>query len=241
MQFVKDIIEVIIHIDKHLDIVIQAFGGWSYFLFFVIIFAETGLVVTPFLPGDSLLFVVGAFAAKGYFNLTWLFIILAAAATIGDTVNYAFGKFFGEQLLQKGSHRFFKKEYVERTHKFYEKYGGKTIILARFVPIVRTFAPFVAGIGKMSYYKFAIYNVSGALLWVGMFVFGGYYFGNIPFIKDNFLVVILTVMLVSILPFVTEFWKYHRARKKLQLIAGIADNQANIGLPEESTSSSGIP
>lgn len=217
MEFIKDIIEVIIHIDRHLDVVIKAFGSGSYLLLFAIIFAETGLVVTPFLPGDSLLFVVGAFAAKGSFSLVWLFLTLCAAAIIGDTVNYAFGKFFGERLLKKGDHRFFKKEHVERTHKFYEKYGGKTIILARFIPIVRTFAPFVAGIGKMSYYKFFIYNVSGALLWVSLFVFGGYYFGNIPFIKDNFLVVILTVMLVSILPVVIEFWKHHKAKRNLQV------------------------
>jgi membrane-associated protein len=241
MEFIKDIIEIVLHIDKHLDIVIKSFGSGSYLLLFAIIFAETGLVVTPFLPGDSLLFVVGAFAAKGSFNLFWLFVILTAAAIIGDTVNYSFGKFFGERLLKKGDHRFFKKEHVERTHKFYEKHGGKTIILARFIPIVRTFAPFVAGIGKMSYYKFVIYNVTGALLWVSLFVFGGYYFGNMPFIKDNFLVVILTVMLVSVLPVVIEFWKHRKPKRILRAEPEAVNSQVSIELPENPISGAGTP
>ncbi len=210
-------IDVILHFDKYLYAILQQFGNWSYVLLFVVIFAETGFVVTPFLPGDSLLFVVGTLAAASYLNITLLFVVLVAAAVGGDSINYAIGKYFGNHILLKFEGRFIKKEYIEKTHRFYEKYGGKTIILARFIPIVRTFAPFVAGIGKMSYYKFFIYNVSGALLWVSLFVFGGYYFGNIPFIKDNFLVVILTVMLVSILPVVIEFWKHHKAKRNLQV------------------------
>ncbi len=210
MELISNIFESIIHLDRHLDVVINVLGSWSYLLLFVIVFCETGLVVTPFLPGDSLLFVVGAFSAKGDFNLFWVFVILAAAAIIGDSVNYSFGKFFGEKILLKGSHRFIKKEHLDRTHKFYEKYGGKTIILARFVPVVRTFAPFVAGIGSMNYYKFFIYNVTGALLWVAIFVLGGYYFGNIPFIKENFLITILAMMLISILPVAIGLWKHRR-------------------------------
>lgn len=213
MEFIKDIIEVIIHIDKHLDLIIRNFGNWSYLLFFIVIFCETGLVITPFLPGDSLLFVVGAFAAIGSLNITWLFIILASAAIIGDSVNYFLGKLLGEKIILKNDWRFFKKEHVERTHRFYEKHGGKTIILARFIPIVRTFAPFVAGIGEMSYIKFFIYNVAGALLWVAMFTLGGYYFGNMPFVKHNFLIVILTMIFISVLPVIIEFLKHRKGPK----------------------------
>lgn len=216
MEFLRNIIEFVFHIDKHLNVVIQGFGNWSYLLLFGIIFAETGLVITPFLPGDSLLFAVGAFAAIGSFNLSLLFITLAGAAIIGDSVNYALGKFFGEKILLKGGHHFFKKEHIDRTHKFYEKYGGKTIILARFIPIIRTFAPFVAGIGKMNYPKFFFYNVIGALLWVAIFVLGGYFFGNTPMIKENFMIAIFGMMFISALPIATEFWRHRRARNKLR-------------------------
>jgi membrane-associated protein len=177
-------------------------------LLFIIIFGETGLVIAPLLPGDSLLFAVGTFSALGSLNLFWLLIILSAAAIIGDSVNYAFGKFLGKKIIQKGSDRFFKKEYLERTHKFYEKYGGKTIILARFLPIIRTFAPFVAGVGAMSYGKFFIYNVIGGLLWVAIFVLGGYYFGNIPVIRENFFITILVIIAISVVPVAIEFWKH---------------------------------
>ena len=203
-------IEIIFHIDKYLDLIIRNYGNWSYLVLFIIIFAETGLVVTPFLPGDSFLFAVGAFSALGSFNLSWLFIILASAAIIGDTVNYAFGKFLGEKIILKGNHRFFKKEHLERTHKFYEKHGGKTIILARFIPIIRTFAPFVAGLGEMSYCKFLVYNVTGALLWVAIFVSGGYYFGNIPIIRENFFITILVIMAISLVPVVIEFLRHRK-------------------------------
>jgi membrane-associated protein len=210
MDFLKDLIGVVLHLDKHLDFIIKDFGAWSYLFFFAIIFAETGLVVAPFLPGDSLLFVVGAFAALGSLNILWLFIVLTAAAIIGDSVNYAIGKVFGEKMLAHGDHRFFKKEHVQKTHRFYEKYGGKTIILARFIPIIRTFAPFVAGIGKMGYVKFFIYNVTGALLWVSLFVFGGYFFGNMPLIKKNFTLTIFAIIVISVVPVVLELWKHQK-------------------------------
>jgi len=211
MEVIKNILEAIIHLDKHLDIIIKSCGSWSYLLLFLIIFAETGLVVTPFLPGDSLIFAVGTFTALGTFNLWWLFVILVSAAIIGDTVNYSLGKLFGDRIIRSRHFRFIKKEHIERTHKFYEKYGGKTIVLARFIPIIRTFAPFVAGIGKMSYLKFVIYNILGGFLWVSLFLFVGYFFGNIPVVKNNFLIVILVIMLISALPIAIEFIRSFRA------------------------------
>jgi len=214
MEFIKGVIEFILHIDRHLDVIIKSFGSWTYLLLFIIIFCETGLVVTPFLPGDSLLFVLGAFSAVGSTKLLWVLVVLICAAIIGDSVNYSLGKLFGERLLAKGDHRFFKREHVERTHRFYEKYGGKTIILARFVPIVRTFAPFVAGIGKMSYLKFLAYNVVGGILWVAIFVLAGYFFGNIPLIKEHFTIVIFVIIIISLLPVITEFWKNANLNKK---------------------------
>jgi len=212
MEFIKEIIEIIIHIDRYLDLVIRSFGNWSYLLFFIIIFAETGLVITPFLPGDSLLFALGALGAIGSFNLLWLFIVLAGAAIIGDSVNYFLGKLFGQKIILKGNYRFFKKEHIEKTHKFYERHGGKAIILARFVPIIRTFAPFVAGVGEMSYCKFFIYNVVGALLWVSIFLLGGYYFGNAPVIRENFFIVILVIIALSVAPVAIEFWRHRKAK-----------------------------
>lgn len=200
MELIAGVLDFVIHLDKHLGQMIDSFGGWSYFILFAIVFAETGLIVTPFLPGDSLLFVVGAFAARGAFDLWLIFFVLTAAAIIGDTVNYAIGKYFGDRILTRGGGRFFKREHVEKTHAFFERHGGKTIILARFVPIVRTFAPFVAGLGKMDYAKFLIYNVTGAILWVAIFLFGGYYFGNMPAVKDNFLIAIAGMILISLLP-----------------------------------------
>lgn len=208
MDIIVNVVEFFFHIDKHLSVIIQNCGGWSYAILFAIIFAETGLVVTPFLPGDSLLFAVGALAAAGSLNATWVFLILAAAAIIGDSANYAIGKFFGETLIEKTNSRFLKKEHIDRTHKFFEKYGGKTIVLARFVPVIRTFAPFVAGIGEMSYLYFFTYNVVGAILWVAIFVFGGFFFGGLPFVKDNFSIVILAIILISILPGAIEILKH---------------------------------
>jgi membrane-associated protein len=212
MELIKGLFELIMHLDKYLNILIQDWGNWSYLLLFMIIFCETGLVVTPFLPGDSLLFAVGALCAIGSFNIAGIFITLSLAAMIGDTVNYALGNLFGEKIIAHGRGRFLNQEHIDRTHKFFERHGGKTIILARFVPIVRTFAPFVAGIGKMSYFKFAAYNITGALLWVAVFMTGGYYFGNMPVVQRNFFIVIIAIMLISLLPVLIEYWKHHKKR-----------------------------
>jgi membrane-associated protein len=214
MKFISQIIDFVLHLDKYIHVLIQHFGIWTYLILFLIIFCETGLVVTPFLPGDSLLFAAGAFAARGALNVVWLFLALSAAAVIGDTVNYWIGHFIGPKIFQKENVRFFKKEYLERTHQFYEKYGGETIIIARFVPIVRTFAPFVAGVGKMSYWKFISYNVIGGIAWVAIFVFGGYFFGNIPFVKKHFTIIIFAIILISLLPGLIEFIRHRRQAKK---------------------------
>jgi len=212
MEIIVNFADFMLHLDKHLSIIVDHFGLWTYVLLFAIIFAETGLVVTPFLPGDSLLFATGAIAATGALKVLWIFVTLTLASIVGDSANYAIGKFLGEKLLQMHA-RFIKKEYLDRTHKFYEKYGGKTIILARFVPIIRTFAPFVAGIGTMSYLRFFVYNVTGGILWVSLFVFGGYFFGNIPFIKSNFSLTILVIVIISILPGIIGIRKHRRQKK----------------------------
>ena len=208
-------IEFIFHIDRHLAVLIQSFGTWSYLILFAIVFAETGLVVTPFLPGDSLLFAAGAFAAKGAFDIWKLSGILIAAAIIGDSVNYAIGKNIGLRILKAGNSRFFKKEYLDRTHLFYKKYGGKTIVLARFIPIIRTFAPFVAGAVSMNYPHFLLYNIAGAILWIVIFVGGGFYFGNAPIVKEHFSIVILVIIFLSVLPAVFEVWRHKTAKKKV--------------------------
>jgi membrane-associated protein len=198
------LIDFLLHLDKHLSYIIENFGLWCYAIFFLIIFCETGLVVTPFLPGDSLLFAIGALDATGSLEVASIFVLLAAAAVLGDSANYAIGKYFGDVILKHQGKWFLKKEHVDRTHNFYEKYGAKTIVIARFVPIVRTFAPFIAGVGKMTYLKFFSYNVVGGLLWVTLFIFGGYFFGNIPFVKRNFSMVILAIIILSIMPAVIE-------------------------------------
>lgn len=213
MEFTKSIIDIFLHLDKHLDIVIRQFGVFSYIIIFLIIFCETGLVVTPFLPGDSLLFAAGALAAIGSLNIITLYVSLVIAAVLGDTVNYWIGHFLGEKVFTEKS-RFFKKEYLDRTHKFYEKHGGKTIILARFIPIIRTFAPFVAGVGKMSYVKFISYNVIGGIAWVSLFTLGGYFFGNLPIIKNNFHIAIFVIIFISILPGIIEYIKHKRQKTK---------------------------
>jgi membrane-associated protein len=210
----KFLFEFIIHIDVHLSEIIQSYGVWTYLILFLIIFCETGLVVTPILPGDSLLFAAGTFAARGDFNVMWLFIILSIAAVLGDTVNYWIGSFVGPKIFHKEHVRFLNKEYLNRTHQFFEKYGGKTIIIARFVPIIRTFAPFVAGIGSMTYWHFISYNVIGGIVWIAAFVFAGYYFGNITIVKNNFTIVIFAIIIISILPGVIEFIRQHRMNKK---------------------------
>lgn len=207
-------IDFFIHLDKYLPKIIESFGVWSYVIIFIVIFCETGLVVTPILPGDSLLFALGSFAAIGAFSIELLLVTLCIAAIAGDTVNYAAGHFIGPKVFHYEDGRFFKKVYLERTHKFYEKHGGKTIVIARFMPIIRTFAPFVAGIGAMSYPKFIIYNISGGIAWVCLFLLGGYYFGNIPAVKNNFTLVILAIVLISILPGFIEYWRHKRNSKR---------------------------
>lgn len=214
LDLVGNFIDLFLHLDEHLNTVIQTYGTWTYLLLFVIIFMETGLVVTPFLPGDSLLFAAGTFAGLGSLNPVLLFVLLSAAAIIGDTVNYWIGHYIGPRAFS-GEVRFLKKEYLDRTHEFYERHGGKTIILARFVPIVRTFAPFVAGIGAMSYGRFIAYNFFGGILWVALFTFGGYFFGNLKFVQDNFSLVVLAIIFISVLPAVYEFLR-ERARLSQQ-------------------------
>jgi membrane-associated protein len=206
-------VHYVLHLDKSLALVIQAYGAWTYLILLLVIFCETGLVVTPFLPGDSLLFAAGAFAAKPEFHLDvrLLFLLLAAAAIVGDTVNYWIGAWIGPRAFS-GEIRFLKKEHLDRTHRFYEKYGGKAIILARFVPIVRTFAPFVAGIGAMNYGRFILYNVVGGLAWVVLLLGGGYWFGNWPWVQKNFELVILGIIVISVMPMVVEFLRARRAR-----------------------------
>lgn len=216
MQIVYELVDFILHLDVHLNSIIQNFGIWTYLILFLIIFLETGIVITPFLPGDSLLFAAGSFAALGSLNVWVLFITLTLAAILGDTLNYWIGHYIGPRAFS-GNIRFLKKEYLDRTHEFYEKHGGKTIILARFIPIIRTFAPFVAGIGAMEYPRFFFFNVTGAILWVGLFTFGGYFFGNLPFVQDNFTIVILAIIVISVLPGVFEFLRdKYKSRKEAQ-------------------------
>lgn len=234
MEIIHSVLNFLFHLDKSLDVIIQGFGVWTYLLLFVIIFAETGLVVTPFLPGDSLLFVVGAFAAAGSFNLLGVLAVLVSAAILGDTVNYSLGKIFGKKLLEAKKYRIIKKEHIEKTHKFYEKYGGKTIILARFVPVVRTFAPFVAGLGKMSYGKFIVYNITGGLLWVFGIVLTGYFFGNIPLVRENFSIVVMAIIVISIMPIVIEFFKHKKNSRNARSKAEKTKTQPeNIRVVEE--------
>jgi membrane-associated protein len=212
MEFISRIIDIIVHLDKHLAQLIQNYGAWTYMILFVVVFCETGLVVTPFLPGDSLLFAAGTFAALGSLKVGWLFLVLSAAAIIGDTVNYWIGHIIGPKAFNKERARFFKKEYLDRTHQFYEKYGAETIIIARFVPVIRTFAPFVAGIGKMTYWKFISYNVIGGVGWVAVFVFTGYFFGSIPFVKRHFTIIIFAIILISMIPGIVEFIRHRRKK-----------------------------
>ena len=204
---------VLLHLDKYLGAVIQSYGAWTYLILFLIIFCETGLVVTPILPGDSLLFAIGVFCGLGDLKLYPTLGLLSVAAILGDTVNYGVGKYVGPKVFHYENSRIFKKEYLEKTHAFYEKYGGKTIIIARFVPIVRTFAPFVAGVGAMTYGKFLAYNVAGGLLWVFSITLAGYFFGNIPIVKANFTAVIMGIIFVSILPGIIEYIRHKRAAR----------------------------
>ncbi|NUQ65884.1 MAG: DedA family protein [Pirellulales bacterium] len=208
MEWLSGLIDLFLHVDKHLDSLIQQYGVWTYLILFVVVFCETGLVVTPFLPGDSLLFAAGALAGRPGSALepTVLFLLLSAAAILGDTVNYWLGNRIGPPAFS-GNIRFLKKKHLDRTHEFYERHGGKTIILARFVPIVRTFAPFVAGVGAMSYRRFLAYNVIGGIAWVAIFVYGGYFFGTREVVQKNFTLVILAIIFLSVLPIAFEMIK----------------------------------
>jgi membrane-associated protein len=211
MEYISTFISFFLHIDKHLTELAQNYGTWAYVILFIIVFCETGLVVTPFLPGDSLLFAAGALAAQGAFDVNLLAVLLFVAAVIGDAVNYSIGRRMGPAVFERKNSRVFKPEYLSRTHRFFEKYGSKTIVLARFVPIVRTFAPFLAGVGTMSYAKFALYNVTGALLWISLFTYSGFFFGTTPLVQKNFKLVILGIIVISIMPAVIEVI---RARKE---------------------------
>ena len=211
MEFLKEVLDFVLHLDKHLSPIIQEYGAWTYLLLFLIVFCETGLVVTPFLPGDSLLFAAGAFAASGSLSIWVLIAVLFIAAVLGDTVNYWVGHFLGHRLLN-AKRRLIKPEHLAYTHEFYEKYGGKTIIIARFVPIVRTIAPFVAGLGTMSYGRFMSYNVIGGAVWVLICTLAGYLFGNLPFVQKNFSLVVLMIIFLSLLPAVWEVWRARRRR-----------------------------
>lgn len=203
------LIENILHLDKYLSVIIPQLGPLIYILFFIIIFVETGLVIFPFLPGDSLLFAAGAFAAKDMLNVYLLFGLLSLAAILGDSLNYTLGKYLGRKVFKTNS-KMFKEKYLIKTENFYEKYGNKTIVIARFVPIIRTFAPFVAGIGKMNYARFLTYNILGGILWVALFVFGGYLFGNIPIVSENFSLFIIAIIIISVIPAIIEFFKHRK-------------------------------
>ena len=219
MNHLIELTNILLHLDKYLGQAISDYGTWTYLLLFLIVFCETGLVVTPFLPGDSLLFAAGALAATvPALDLKLLLVLLGVAAILGDTVNYAIGKAIGPRAFT-GNVRFLKREYLERTQQFYEKHGGKTIILARFVPIVRTFAPFVAGVGTMKYGRIVVYNIAGGCLWVAMFTLGGFFFGNLDFVKKNFSLVVVGIVLISVLPMVWELLKARREAGQLPTAA----------------------
>ena len=214
MDFIQFIIDFILHIDVHLAELIAQYGIWVYAILFLIIFCETGLVVTPFLPGDSLLFVAGALGSlpTNNINVHIMALALILAAILGDSSNYLIGRFFGEKLFSNRDSKIFKQSYLEKTHGFYEKYGGKTIILARFVPIVRTFAPFVAGMGHMNYRHFSVFNVTGGIIWVVIFIYAGYFFGGLPFVQENLKLLILGIIVVSVLPGVIEVIRNRRSK-----------------------------
>lgn len=214
MGFFPDLLEIILHLDRHLLDLCTQYGAWVYAILFVIVFCETGLVVTPFLPGDSLLFAVGSLAAINALDLMTSIVLLIAAAILGDTVNYSIGDYVGPKVFHQENSRFLNKEYLVRTHRFYEKHGGKTIIIARFLPIIRTFAPFVAGIGSMTYKRFLMFNVVGGALWVLLFVPAGYFFGSVPFVKNNFSLVILALVLIPGIPSVVEVVRMQLKRRK---------------------------
>jgi membrane-associated protein len=212
MEMLTDIMEWVLHLDDKLKEVVEHYGTWTYAILFAIVFCETGLVVTPFLPGDSLLFAAGALAGDQRLNVIIVMVVLFIAAVLGDTVNYQIGNYIGPKVFAEGrKSRWLKREHLDRTHQFFEKYGGKTIIIARFVPIIRTFAPFVAGVGSMTYPKFLFYNIIGGALWVVSLVLAGYWFGGLEIVRKNFSVVILAIIFISMLPAIIEYWRARRA------------------------------
>ena len=214
MEFFSFIIDFILHIDQHLTELAAQYGVWIYGILFLIIFCETGLVVMPLLPGDSLLFAAGSIAAIGKMNIHLMVVLLIIAAILGDAVNFMVGKYFGEKLFSNPNSKIFKQSHLQKTQQFYAKHGGKTIILARFIPIVRTFAPFVAGMGHMTYHHFLAYNVIGGVLWVTIFSYLGYFFGNLPIVKDNLSLVLIAIIVLSILPGIIEIIRHKRAANK---------------------------
>lgn len=213
MEVVQAFLDFFIHLDKYLSAIIQSYGVWTYLILFLIIFSETGFVITPFLPGDSLLFAAGAFAAIGSLEVELLIAILSSAAILGNLVNYWIGYHIGPKIFHKENVRFLNRQYLDRTHRFYEKHGGKTIVIARFIPIIRTFAPFVAGLGFMNHWRFSVYNITAGIAWVCIFVLGGFFFGNMPAVKKNFTLVILAIIIISVMPAVIEFLR-HKIKKQ---------------------------
>jgi membrane-associated protein len=212
MSFLTQVLDFILHLDRHLANIISDYGGWTYGIMFLTIFCETGLVVTPFLPGDSLLFAAGALAATGVLNPHYLFLLLAVAGILGNTVNYSIGHYVGPKVFT-GNSRILKKEYLDKTRAFYEKHGGKAVIFGRFLPVFRTFVPFIAGIGEMTYARYTLYNVIGSTLWVGLFVYTGYFFGNLPFVRSNFSLVIMAIIVITSLPAILEYFRHrHKAK-----------------------------
>lgn len=230
-EFIKKLFDIAIHLDRYVVDIVHQYGLWTYLILFAVIFSETGFVVTPFFPGDSLLFAVGAVAAIGNLNVVGLFLLLSLAAFLGNITNYWIGSRIGPGIFKKEKSRFFNREYLEKTHRFYEKYGSLTIVIARFMPFVRTFAPFVAGIGRMTYLRFLLFSLLGSLLWVSSFLFGGYFFGNIPVVKKNFSLIIIAVILISLGPAAVSFLRERKRRRKLRTAVGaereFKDNSAS--------------
>jgi len=212
MELLSQFLDVILHLDVHLRELAQSYGAWVYAILFLIIFLETGVVVTPFLPGDSLLFVAGTIAAAGSMNVHGLVLLLIVAAIAGDSLNYTIGRYLGPKVFRFEDSRFFKRAYIDRTRAFFERHGGKAIVIARFVPVVRTYAPFVAGIGAMQYRRFLMFNVTGAVLWVALLAYAGFFFGNLPVVRENFTAVIFGIILLSIMPGAVELWRTKRVR-----------------------------
>ena len=214
MEWFAALVDLIVHLDEHLQWIAQNYGGWIYVVLFLIVFCETGLVVTPFLPGDSLLFVAGAIAGAGEMNVHLMAALLTLAAVLGDSLNYAIGHYLGPKVFRYEDSWCFRKAYIERTHAFFERHGGKTIVIARFLPIVRTYAPFVAGVGRMRYGRFLVFNVAGALLWVVLLTYAGYFFGNLPLVKNNLSLVILGIIVLSISPGIIEVMRHRAAARR---------------------------